>query len=59
MKNLCTLVSAVTVFLMAGSAAFGSSLSDVLPASGDSLSIYKQVGEWTVHADASRGSCHT
>lgn len=57
MKNLRTLAGALTFFFVAGSAAFASDLSDVLPARGDSLSLYKEVGEWTVHADASRGSC--
>jgi hypothetical protein len=28
-----------------------------IPQSGDSFSVYKQMGQWTVYADATSGSC--
>jgi hypothetical protein len=28
-----------------------------IPQSGDEMSIYKEMDEWTIYADASRGSC--
>lgn len=30
---------------------------DPLPQSGDDMSIYKEMDEWTIYADATRGSC--
>jgi hypothetical protein len=30
---------------------------DPIPESGDSLSVFKEMGEWTIYADATRGSC--
>lgn len=30
---------------------------DPLPKSGDDLTVFKQMGEWTIYADVTRGSC--
>jgi len=46
-----------TLALMTGSAAFATDVSDIVPAAGDKLTVYKQVGDWTVYADADRESC--
>jgi hypothetical protein len=39
--------------------AFGGMASAELPIpqSSDSMSVYKEMGEWTVYADATRGTC--
>ncbi len=43
---MCTLAFASTAWA-----------ADPIPESSDSLSEYKQMGEWTIYADATRGSC--
>ena len=57
MKFRHILAFSATLMLAAGSAAHALEVSDIVPASSDSLKLYKEVGDWTVYADADRGSC--
>lgn len=57
MKNRLALASAVVLSLAAAGNAYALEASEIVPASGDHLEVYKQVGEWTVHADTTRGNC--
>ena len=43
--------------LWIASAANAIEISDIVPASGDTLKLFKQVGDWTVYADVDRASC--
>lgn len=48
-----TILSTFSAVAMAGVAW----AENPIPQSGDDLSVFKQMGEWTVYADATRGSC--
>ncbi|MEO4042950.1 hypothetical protein AAFN47_15210 [Hoeflea sp. CAU 1731] len=57
MKLRHILALSTTLALTTGSAAYAMEISDIVPASGDTLVVYKQSGDWTVYSDADRGSC--
>lgn len=48
---------AVALTMTAGSMAYAMEMSDIVPAHDDKLETYKQVGDWTVIANKTRGDC--
>jgi hypothetical protein len=52
-KRLPIALGAIAAISLAGAAW----ANDPLPRSGDDLSVFKEMGEWTIYADATRGSC--
>lgn len=57
MKLRHILALSTTLALMTGGAASAMEISDIVPASGDTLIVYKQSGDWTVYSDVDRRSC--
>ena len=56
-RHLRSHTATLALALLAGSIAHATDVSDIVPAAGDKLKLFKQVGEWSVYADANRGSC--
>ena len=49
--------TALTALAIVCAAPLSAATDDVLPASGDDISKYRDAGAWTIHQNATRGSC--
>ena len=57
MKNRLAFAGTVALTLASAGFAYALEASDIVPAASDKLEVFKQVGDWTVHADITRGNC--
>lgn len=57
MKIRHILACTATIALATGSVASAVEISDIVPAASDKLELYKEVGDWSIFAVTTRGSC--